>query len=119
MCDCVLFAGVTCVLYFCSCDCGFFAQSQIDAAYWGDQTAAPLYFTSTDLDPNACTFPVGGANPCKSFCNTWATGQVEDEGFNYCTSTPDVYYALFDFCFTQCMLLPFQIEHTGNFKKLL
>ena len=71
------------------CDCGFFATSQVEDDYFGDQAAAPLYATYTGFDPYTCTWPEGGYNPCKDFCQTWANDLVEG-GFNLCLRTPEV-----------------------------
>ena len=76
-------------VWFYRCDCGFFATSQIEDSYFGDQMAIPLYSTYTEFDPYTCTWPEGGFNPCKDFCRDWADQLVAD-GFNLCTRTPDV-----------------------------
>ena len=72
------------------CDCGFFATSQIEDDYFGDQTAIPLLSTYTTMDPYTCTWPEGGFNPCKDFCREWASDETDGGFNNLCRRTPEV-----------------------------
>ena len=75
------------IFFFYRCDCGWFAQSQVDDFYIGGRQPSPLFGFAFFVDPYTCTLPPGGINDCKTQCQNWAD-EILADGFNLCRRTP-------------------------------